>query len=56
MHKLENNSVTEILPEEWEFWEPRQAPPPWGLALAGRVPRAFSFEDQQGLIAEAPQS
>ena len=54
-HKLENNYITEVLPQEWEFWAPRQAPQPEGPASEGGVPRAFSFEGQWGLSAGAPQ-
>ena len=53
--KLENNYITEVLPQKWKFWVPCQAPQPGGLAMGGRDPRESSFEGQQGLIAGIPQ-
>ena len=52
-HKLENNYIAEVLLWEWEFWAPRQAPQPEGLALGGGACRARGFEGQQGLNAGA---
>ena len=50
-HKLENNYTTEVLPQEWEFWAPRQAPHSKGLASRGdtehlslKASRAWSQE------------
>ena len=53
-HKLENYT-TEVLPQEWKFSAPRQAPQPGGLATGGGAPKASGFEGQQGLIAGIPQ-
>ena len=39
-HELENNYITEVLPQEWKFWAPCQAPWPGGLAWEGGAPRA----------------
>ena len=46
-HKLENNYMTEVIPEEWKFWSPHQAPHHESLASGG-VPRASGFEGQWG--------
>ena len=54
-HKLENKYITEVLPQEWEFWAPHQAPQAGGLASGGGAPRAFGFESQRGLGAGVPQ-
>ena len=54
-HKLESNCITEVLPQEWEFWAPHQAPQPGGLAMGGGVPKESSFESQQGLTTKIPQ-
>ena len=52
-HKLENNYVTDVLPQEWEFWAPRQAPKSGGLASGGGTIKAFGFEGQWSLSAGA---
>ena len=54
-HKLENNYTTEVLPQEWKFWAPCQAPQPGGLATGGGAPSESGFEGQQGLITGIPQ-
>ena len=54
-HRLENNSITQVLPQEWQFWAWCQAHPPGVLASGGGTPRAFGFECQQGLRAGDPQ-
>ena len=55
-HKLENNYITDILPQEWKFWAPHQATPPdWHPAPRRGTPRAFGFEGQQGSISGTPQ-
>ena len=54
-HKLENNYVTEIFPQEWKFWVPCQASQHRGLAMRGWSPRASGFEGHWGLIAGIPQ-
>ena len=41
IHKLENNYTTEVLPQEWKFWAPDQAPQPGGLAMGRGVPQEF---------------
>ena len=52
-HALESNYIAEVLPQEREFWAPRQAPQPGGPAPGRRAPRAFGFEGQRGFIAGA---
>ena len=52
-HKLENNYITEVLPQEREFWTSQLAPQPVGLALGGGGPRTFGSEGQKSLRAEA---
>ena len=39
-HKLENNIIAKVLPEEWEFWAPRQAPQAGSLA-SGEEPQTI---------------
>ena len=50
-HKLENDYIKEVLPQEWEFWAPHQAPQSGCLALGGGERRAFVSEGQWGMIA-----
>ena len=47
--------IADVLPEEWEFWAPHQAPQSRCPASGGGAPRASGFEGQQGLSARAPQ-
>ena len=54
-HRLENNYTTEVLPQEWKFWAPHQAPQPGGLAMGGGAPRESGFEGQQDVITGSPQ-
>ena len=54
-HRLENNHITEVLLQEWEFWAPCQAPQPRGLASGGSAPWAFGFEGHQSLTTGTPQ-
>ena len=53
-HRLDNNYITETLPQEWKFWAPCQALQPVGLGLR-RAPGTLSFEGWQNLTAGAPQ-
>ena len=53
-HRLDNNYITETLPQEWEFWAPCQALQPVGLGL-GKAPGILSFEGLQNLTAGVPQ-
>ena len=55
-HKLENNYIAEVLPQEWKFWVPHQAPQPEGLQMGGGAPRESSFEGQKDLIPGIPQT
>ena len=54
-HKLEDNYTTEVLPQEWKFWVPHQAPQPGGLTMGRGDPRESGFETQWGLTAGLPQ-
>ena len=47
--QTENNYITEVLPQELEFWVPHEAPQPEGLELGVGDFRAFGFEGQWGL-------
>ena len=55
VHKLENNYTTEVLPQEWQYWAPCEAPLTGCLATGGRGPRKSGFEGQWSLITEIPQ-
>ena len=52
--KLENNYITEVFPQEWEFWALGEAPQPGGLVSGGEAPRVFGFEGQWDLITGNP--
>ena len=55
---LENNYFSEILSQEWVSLDPHQASQPGDLALGGKAPRSFAFEDswrQKDLNAGALQ-
>ena len=61
-HKLKNHYVTEVLPQNWEFWNPQQYPQPEGLAFGRGAPRAFGFcrrstglEETEALLVEEAQ-
>ena len=54
-HKLENNYTIEVLPQEWKFWVPCQAPQPKGLAMGGEAPRESGFEGHWSLISGSLQ-
>ena len=43
-HKLKNHYITEVLPQNWEFWNPQQDPQPEGLAFGRGAPRVFGSE------------
>ena len=51
-HKLENNYITEALPQESSKTHIRF---PRGLALGGGAPRAFGIEDHWGMCTRASQ-
>ena len=55
VHKLENNYTTEVLPQEWQYWAPCEAPLTGCLATGGRGPRKSGFEGQWSLITGIPQ-
>ena len=55
-NKVKNNYITEVIPQEWDFWVPCQALHPGDLASEGRAPRAFGFEGQWCLRTEIPQT
>ena len=55
VHKLENNYTTEVLPQEWKYWAPCEAPLPGCLATGGGGPRKSGFEGQWSLIIGIPQ-
>ena len=50
--RTKNNYIAEVLPQEWEFWDPEQDPQPEGLALGRGTPRAFDFEGQWAWVQE----
>ena len=54
-HSLQFNYISEILPQESEFWDLGQTPQPGSLAVGGGAPRAFFFEDQQVMSTIAPK-
>ena len=43
-HKLENNYITEFLPQDPEIWAPCQDPQPGGLPLGEGALRAFGLK------------
>ena len=43
-HRLENNYIAEVFPQEWEFGAPCQVLTPGGLALGGGAPGEFGIE------------
>ena len=53
--KQENKYITEVLPQEWDFWAPHQAHQPGDLTSVGEDPRASGFEGRRGMSAGAPQ-
>ena len=52
-HKLENNSITEVLPQEWGFWAPCQSLQP-GSLTSGGAPRELGFERLQSPLELCP--
>ena len=55
-HKLENNILQKFSYRSQNSEPQVRLHSLWGLAPEERAPRAFAFEDQQGLIASTPQN
>ena len=51
-HKLENNFVAQVLPQEREFWAPHQALQPEGLALGGGAPEHLTLKACRAWVQE----
>ena len=54
IHKLENNYIAEVIPQELRVLSFTSGPQYGGLALAGGALRAFGIDGQRGLIIRNP--
>ena len=54
--KLENNYITEVLPQWLKVLRPMSSSPGWDLAMWGGDPRESDFEGQWGLIKGISQN
>ena len=53
-HKLENNYIAEVLPQEWVL-RLTSGSPAWGSGIGRRIPQSIWLYGQQGLYTGAPQ-